>query len=255
MRGKRREKAPRDTVPGITPADAGKTHFRRSSESAAEDHPRGCGENGVFLSSGVCVTGSPPRMRGKLGTAVGAAAAGGITPADAGKTSYGAACSACTGDHPRGCGENIYTCIGNAMSTGSPPRMRGKRRYGNRETRDCGITPADAGKTACVLSLGYWRGDHPRGCGENKPPCCGLDDEPGSPPRMRGKHGKASPDQMWWRITPADAGKTPVVQLPAQLRQDHPRGCGENPCSTVDILGRIGSPPRMRGKPQDGVLF
>ena len=50
------------------------------------------------------------------------------------------------------------------------------------------------------------------------------------------------------RITPADAGKTQAEIDKHQARQDHPRGCGENKSSAAWILGRLGSPPRMRGK-------
>ena len=49
-------------------------------------------------------------------------------------------------------------------------------------------------------------------------------------------------------ITPADAGKTASADFFVCLREDHPRGCGENlRTKCVCILNR-GSPPRMRGK-------
>ena len=49
-------------------------------------------------------------------------------------------------------------------------------------------------------------------------------------------------------ITPADAGKTASADFLVCLREDHPRGCGENlRTKCVCILNR-GSPPRMRGK-------
>ena len=51
------------------------------------------------------------------------------------------------------------------------------------------------------------------------------------------------------RITPADAGKTQrAVRLNA-AGQDHPRGCGENAVLGVCLSPPVGSPPRMRGKP------
>ena len=49
----------------ITPADAGKTFLRIHTEPHLQDHPRGCGENGLLTSSGKLFLGSPPRMRGK----------------------------------------------------------------------------------------------------------------------------------------------------------------------------------------------
>ena len=50
------------------------------------------------------------------------------------------------------------------------------------------------------------------------------------------------------RITPAYAGKRLVLDLFAGLSQDHPRVCGEKPLTAVESDGRLGSPPRMRGK-------
>ena len=90
------------------------------------------------------------------------------------------------------------------------------------------ITPADAGKTRNrSVGKGVPR-DHPRGCGENIHPEYGLKDETGSPPRMRGKLTQIREDGVSERITPADAGKTQLAANPANMRQDHPRGCGEN---------------------------
>ena len=50
---------------GITPACAGKSEGRCSYGSSIKDHPRVCGEKNPALVSGVCVEGSPPRVRGK----------------------------------------------------------------------------------------------------------------------------------------------------------------------------------------------
>ena len=49
-------------------------------------------------------------------------------------------------------------------------------------------------------------------------------------------------------ITPADAGKTKNEKVFHVLKQDHPRGCGENYPSDHISTKRPGSPPRMRGK-------
>ena len=45
MRGKPRPRQGHGTGQGITPADAGKTHYAKQGYSEEEDHPRGCGEN------------------------------------------------------------------------------------------------------------------------------------------------------------------------------------------------------------------
>ena len=66
---------------------------------------------------------------------------------------------------------------------------------------------------------------------------------------MRGKHRNCRQYAYQHRITPADAGKTPSVKTITFTRQDHPRGCGENNVIDEIVTGIMGSPPRMRGKP------
>ena len=106
MRGKhiRREN---DACTGrITPADAGKTTGLKPTHRAAQDHPRGCRENGGHVATVRDGVGSPPRMRGKLHLKDCLKIIQRITPADAGKTGCSCPASLQSGDHPRGCGEN-----------------------------------------------------------------------------------------------------------------------------------------------------
>ena len=70
----------------ITPADAGKTGLHCAAAKESEDHPRGCGENDDIQPEFPNVTGSPPRMRGKLNAPEVRIGDHRITPADAGKT-------------------------------------------------------------------------------------------------------------------------------------------------------------------------
>ena len=44
-------------------------------------------------------------------------------------------------------------------------------------------------------------------------------------------------------------GKLSVVLKRVKQSQDHPRACGENCKSDPSKIDRLGSPPRMRGKP------
>ena len=131
--------------------------------------------------------------------------------------------------------------------------MRGKPVVKNASSRDSGITPADAGKTAWVGFLACSFQDHPRGCGENRYYRLRISYPSGSPPRMRGKQLSSVVTPLGVGITPADAGKT---LLPAGRRnagQDHPRGCGENCFAVKWGKMRYGSPPRMRGKRLSGL--
>ena len=50
---------------GITPACAGKTLYRSSTDQETWDHPRVCGENLISPKKSLLTLGSPPRVRGK----------------------------------------------------------------------------------------------------------------------------------------------------------------------------------------------
>ena len=106
--------------------------------------------------------------------------------------------------------------------------MRGKRASVQVLTALNGITPADAGKTSDMPIYAPQHRDHPRGCGENSERQYYWHRIIGSPPRMRGKLPLHNAIIAYFRITPADAGKTFfVIFLPPYHN---------------------GSPPRMRGK-------
>ena len=66
---------------------------------------------------------------------------------------------------------------------------------------------------------------------------------------MRGKLPRKIIVAHRFRITPADAGKTLNRSYKLTLNRDHPRGCGENRKNPKNLQEKLGSPPRMRGKP------
>ena len=208
MRGKQYRLPAVHGYRGITPADAGKTYTKRETKKVGRDHPRGCGENNTISPAMQVKLGSPPRMRGKHGGAVQGAAQLGITPADAGKTPRRDTHKNQARDHPRGCGENSLFNLANDLQEGSPPRMRGK-----------------PFQCAALTRLNW---DHPRGCGENLPSWFWVFLPLGSPPRMRGKLISLKTGSFFFRITPADAGKTKTWNIITSINRDHPRGCGEN---------------------------
>ena len=72
---------------------------------------------------------------------------------------------------------------------------------------------------------------------------------------MRGKQANNVLFPILRRITPADAGKTPLDCAFAPPKTDHPRGCGENLQKAAGYAVTGGSPPRMRGKPCCYSLF
>ena len=65
---------------------------------------------------------------------------------------------------------------------------------------------------------------------------------------MRGKDAEAAIDELSRRITPAHAGKSPMLITSRYITQDHPRPCGEKYVDIVQKAEDIGSPPPMRGK-------
>ena len=70
---------------GITPAYAGKSPYPVALTLSGGDHPRVCGEKIQGFADGCPDSGSPPRMRGKVGGTSGLANGTRITPAYAGK--------------------------------------------------------------------------------------------------------------------------------------------------------------------------
>ena len=86
VRGKRFFQHSHKPAMRITPACAGKTSGEPGNAAPAEDHPRVCGENISEAESFTGITGSPPRVRGKLERVEVLQAVVRITPACAGKT-------------------------------------------------------------------------------------------------------------------------------------------------------------------------
>ena len=126
MRGKDRTEQPRRPSPGITPACAGKRLLPSSGDTRGWDHPRVCGEKMNQSSSHRWVTGSPPRMRGKVSGQKLWMVLCGITPACAGKSGNYSTAGSSGEDHPRVCGEKFCCFLPLDRVSGSPPRMRGK---------------------------------------------------------------------------------------------------------------------------------
>ena len=130
----------------ITPACAGKSNRGVLLRPHIQDHPRVCGEKCATTARLSCVTGSPPRVRGKVDATQWAALWYGITPACAGKRTKAASALVAFRDHPRVCGEKQILGICRIHLLGSPPRVRGKERCTHDIFLLPGITPACAGK-------------------------------------------------------------------------------------------------------------
>ena len=198
MRGKEWYLQGESPAPGITPAYAGKRRCPRFRPGKIRDHPRVCGEKVSSTSPIKCLKGSPPRVRGKGQAACEIVVELGITPAYAGKRSYGCGTEQCGRDHP-------LTII----------RVHH------------GITPAYAGKSAGSGHGGLCFWDHPRVCGEKTEYRALVTAHQGSPPRMRGKVFIGQVCIAPKGITPACAGKSLRPDNNPSTSWDHPRVCGE----------------------------
>ena len=107
MRGKENLSDELKDFQGITPAYAGKRPSHREGTLAHKDHPRLCGEKPESNSGYICISGSPPPMRGKDLIADMDDPRYRITPAYAGKSSRLPFIPTSFQDHPRLCGEKM----------------------------------------------------------------------------------------------------------------------------------------------------
>ena len=163
MRGKADYTPVVDVRVRITPAYAGKSDNFVAALSDFGDHPRVCGEKCSATGSGLAVSGSPPRMRGKVPVVSSVSVQFGITPAYAGKSVSLNVLTPVFRDHPRVCGEKPTVPAVGTVFAGSPPRMRGKDFSHLGDVGQNRITPAYAGKRlkrshsighfSCILCL------------------------------------------------------------------------------------------------------
>ena len=163
MRGKAATGCAPRTAGRITPACAGKSIMAHSTRTCTWDHPRVCGEKGHTQLFANIRIGSPPRVRGKVGSSSMCTRSPGITPACAGKREKRVEKIPQIWDHPRVCGEKMPWPLRTLVIWGSPPRVRGKGRLCKVPQSCTGITPACAGKRlkrshsighfSCILCL------------------------------------------------------------------------------------------------------
>ena len=150
VRGKVAERCYTDCACGITPACAGKRTRRLQMRQDERDHPRVCGEKSSATGSALVLSGSPPRVRGKVVRLPLPAVGGRITPACAGKSTCLILFDTLLKDHPRVCGEKLVYNVLYYACKGSPPRVRGKAGQNGIFRPGGRITPACAGKSTCA---------------------------------------------------------------------------------------------------------
>ena len=247
-RGKRYIEATGITVPGLIPAQAGKTSWSGSSWAVMWAHPRAGGENDQGAPDHGWPVGSSPRRRGKLGGKKGDVPKPGLIPAQAGKTCSTSSRRPPQRAHPRAGGENATPAKDSVFLNGSSPRRRGKLRHCRGRARRRRLIPAQAGKTHGRRPPPVTSSAHPRVDGENAACSAATLPAVGSSPRGRGKprgrrRGCAGP-----RLIPAWTGKTMGGRSTRCDIGAHPRMGGEN-CVRAGLgTGVAGSSPHGRGK-------
>ena len=167
-----------------------------------------CGEQNFIQGIFKAFIGSPPRVRGTGQYDKVYRKCTGITPACAGNRMAVFGFSAAMRDHPRVCGEQQAWVLSDILRAGSPPRVRGTVRgpCGGQYRR--GITPACAGNSYTLDGRAVPDKDHPRVCGEQKPPSSEWKHSIGSPPRVRGTVSASVKKGKPRGITPACAGNS-----------------------------------------------
>ena len=147
------------------------------------------------------------------------------------------------------CGENDPRFVARVLGEGSSPRVRGKLPHVLRGMCVGRLIPACAGKTGLRSALRKPGRAHPRVCGENATSGRFFQRQPGSSPRVRGKHCLVVVVVEAERLIPACAGKTRRPRRARSRSRAHPRVCGENSPGAATSSPRPGSSPRVRGKP------
>ena len=131
----------------ITPACAGTTLKFLIFVPIFRDHPRLCGD---YQNVPIVIDfsrGSPPPVRGLLGSVSIIPALCRITPACAGTTCTFFCLHKFSKDHPRLCGDYAFILWIISRGIGSPPPVRGLLKADNLINDIAGITPACAGTT------------------------------------------------------------------------------------------------------------
>ena len=249
VRGKLRLGLPVVAMNGLIPACAGKTTSILGFAQGAWAHPRVCGENISHNAPPFSEAGSSPRVRGKLSLEGEKVSQARLIPACAGKTAGAQGSRKIVWAHPRVCGENTFPSARDAALKGSSPRVRGKPVFASEVPDGAGLIPACAGKTTQSKKQQSGQEAHPRVCGENHRFTPFSRMYSGSSPRVRGKLFDIVQPFITEGLIPACAGKTICSRGRSHAIWAHPRVCGENIRQALMTCWRIGSSPRVRGKP------
>ena len=193
---------------GITSACAEQTILTIRWTNWTWDHLRVCGADAHNIPSEARGEGSPPRVRSRLDSKRRGNVAQGITSACAEQTSQGRAPTPPAWDHLRVCGADDTGGDRPSIYVGSPPRVRSRRTGRIARNLMPGITSACAEQTSVRIAASRSRRDHLRVCGADLSAYPGMENESGSPPRVRSRRSGRGVQQDRAGITSACAEQT-----------------------------------------------
>ena len=148
------------------------------------------------------------------------------------------------------CGADLKPLAHLLLLLGSPPRVRSRPPARPDHGAQRGITSACAEQTSNASSNALtWR-DHLRVCGADAHYAPAGEAPPGSPPRVRSRLQRQHQLQQGTGITSACAEQTATCSTAASSKGDHLRVCGADNALGAAGVVTLGSPPRVRSRPQ-----
>ena len=153
-------------------------------------------------------------------------------------------------DHLRVCGADTSAACSACTCRGSPPRVRSRRLGACGRVDVVGITSACAEQTISLLLVRLDAGDHLRVCGADGNCWPHTRAHWGSPPRVRSRLWSSRSRCRRCGITSACAEQTSKPSRRASRRRDHLRVCGADMRLVYKLFIGLGSPPRVRSRPE-----
>ncbi len=154
------------------------------------------------------VTGTPPRVWGRVNLMNNPPSFGGDTPTCVGKSIMKRNLITNRGGHPHVCGEETVTLPSSHVPQGTPPRVWGRGRQNKQRSLQARDTPTCVGKRPAKQTAKPTSKGHPHVCGEEKWPPSQNQGLLGTPPRVWGRATTILWKTKLYRDTPTCVGKS-----------------------------------------------